>query len=212
MGAQCGVMLQHSRGTDRQRRGAGAAAHSGLSADRYFLGAREERAQWLQCRNPVSWVKILSGSKDPLNKDTAGRERMTDRLFLYPFCLNLLTWGLLCVNKMIILVYSALKSGLWAQKPFQCCPGSSLCWEGLCLFRLGGLYLKGLASHRSQHTSHIPLYFPTINKTHSRGYIIFPGFFFFLIMGKKHNSFLRADIDGSTESFVLSPYLHKASH
>ena len=67
----------------------------------------------------------------------------------------------------------------WVQKPFQSSLGSPLHGGGLCLFRLEELHFKGLASHRSQHTSHISPHFPTVNKTHSRGCIIFPGFFFF---------------------------------
>ena len=34
-----------------------------LLTERNFLGARGERAQWLQCRNPVSWVKLCLGAR-----------------------------------------------------------------------------------------------------------------------------------------------------
>lgn len=149
-------------------------AQTSLLTERNFLGARGERAEWLQCRNPMSWVKTVSGSKDLANKDTADKERMIDEPFLYPFCLNLLTWGFLCVDKMIILVYFPLKSGLWVQKPF---PGHLTTWSSLPL-QTGRAPPQRSGQPQVPTHFHIPPYFPTISKTHSRGCIIFPGLFF----------------------------------
>lgn len=141
-----------------------------------------------------------------------------------PFCIcPVLTYSLEVsfeVHKITVLVYFLLKSGLWVQKPFQSSLGCSLCGEGLCLFRLKEIHLKGLPGCRSQHTSHISPYFPTINKRHSKFYITSLSLFFFIInfyfyvmgeIAKERNCSPRADSDGSTESFVLSLYLHKAS-
>lgn len=65
---------------------------SDVSADRMkFSRGQQGEGTVATMQESSELRKKLSGIKGLPNKDTAGKERMINEPFLYPFCLNLLT-------------------------------------------------------------------------------------------------------------------------
>lgn len=119
MRAQCRETPQHSQGTDRRSRGAGAAVGSDVSADRVkFSGGQRGKGMVAAEQESSGLRKNCVWEQGPA-KQGHSRQGENDRWTLFICTLSQPTHLRFCVVKIIILVCLPLKSELWVQKPYQ---------------------------------------------------------------------------------------------
>lgn len=106
-------------GTDRQSRGAGAATGSDVSADRRKFSRGQRGEGTVATMQESSELRKNCVLEQGPAKQGHSRQGENDRWTLFISILSQPTHQRFCVVKIIILVYLALKSGLWVQKPNQ---------------------------------------------------------------------------------------------
>lgn len=119
MRAQCRETPQHSRGTDRRSRGAGAAIGSDLSADRMKFSRGQRGEGTVAAMQESSGLRKIYVWEQQPAKQGHSRQGENDGWTLLISILSQPTHLRFSVVKIIILVYLPLKSGLWVQKPYQ---------------------------------------------------------------------------------------------